>query len=187
MGKAEKIKRKYGIKDISEQGFFEHYFELALWNSRFIVVLAVIFGTLGSITLFIAGSIEIFHTIMTYATNYAVTGQHNLILIGVIGAVDLYLIGVVLLIFSFGIYELFISKIDVARVDGDVTNILEIYTLDELKSKIIKVIIMVLVVSFFQRVLSMKFETSLDMIYMAISIFAISVGVYFLQKQKNVL
>ncbi|AVB75669.1 putative membrane protein YqhA [Methanococcus maripaludis] len=184
MGKTDKFKKKYGIKDISEQGFFEHFFELALWNSRFIVVLAVIFGTLGSIMLFLAGSAEIFHTIISYFSDPMNSDQHNQILIGVIGAVDLYLIGVVLLIFSFGIYELFISKIDIARADGEVSNILEIYTLDELKSKIIKVIIMVLVVSFFQRVLSMHFETSLDMIYMAISIFAISLGVYFMHKQK---
>ena len=40
---------------------------------------------------------------------------HSHILAHVITAVDLYLIGVVLLIFSFGIYELFISKIDIAR------------------------------------------------------------------------
>ncbi|WP_459202416.1 YqhA family protein [Methanococcus sp. CF] len=184
MEESEKIKEKYGIKDIKEQGLLEHFFELALWNSRFIVTLAVIFGTLGSITLFLAGSVEIFHTIIGYFSDPMNSEQHNQILIGVIGAVDLYLIGVVLLIFSFGIYELFISKIDIARADGEVSNILEIYTLDELKSKIIKVIIMVLIVSFFQRVLSMHFETSLDMIYMAISIFAISIGVYYLQKQK---
>ena len=64
-----------------------------------------------------------------------------------ISAVDLYLIGIVLLIFGFGIYELFISKIDIAREDLSVT-ILEIENLDELKNKIIKVIVMVLIVSF---------------------------------------
>ena len=38
-------------------------------------------------------------------------------LLELITAIDLYLIGVVLLIFGFGIYELFISKIDIARAD----------------------------------------------------------------------
>ena len=37
------------------------------------------------------------------------------------------------MIFGFGIYELFISKIDIAREDEDVT-ILEIKDLDELKN-----------------------------------------------------
>jgi uncharacterized membrane protein YqhA len=88
----------------------------------------------------------------------------------------------VLLIFSFGIYELFISKIDIARAGGIFHNILEITNLDDLKNKIIKVIIMVLIVSFFQRVLAMNLSTGMDMLFMALSIAAICIGVYFLQK-----
>ena len=99
--------------------------------------------------------------------------------------VDLYLIGIVLLIFGFGIYELFISKIDIAREDLSVT-ILEIENLDELKNKIIKVIVMVLIVSFFERVLKMSdsYSSSMDMLWFAISIFAISFGVYYLKKHN---
>ena len=102
-----------------------------------------------------------------------------------ISAVDLYLIGIVLLIFGFGIYELFISKIDIAREDLSVT-ILEIENLDELKNKIIKVIVMVLIVSFFERVLKMSdsYSSSMDMLWFAISIFAISFGVYYLKKHN---
>ena len=102
-----------------------------------------------------------------------------------ISAVDLYLIGIVLLIFGFGIYELFISKIDIAREDLSVT-ILEIENLDELKNIIIKVIVMVLIVSFFERVLKMSdsYSSSMDMLWFAISIFAISFGVYYLKKHN---
>jgi uncharacterized membrane protein YqhA len=69
------------------------------------------------------------------------------------------LIGLVLLIFSFGIYELFISELEIARLGDEFGNILEVSNLDDLKNKIIKVIIMVLIVSFFQRILSMEFFT----------------------------
>jgi uncharacterized membrane protein YqhA len=108
--------------------------------------------------------------------------MHKEILIKFIEAIDLYLIGVVLLIFSFGIYELFISKIDVARLDESVT-ILEIKDLDELKNKIIKVIIMVLIVSFFSKILqsSEEYDTPLEMLYFALSILALSVGVYLIK------
>ena len=51
------------------------------------------------------------------------------------------------MIFGFGIYELFISKIDVARQNIDIT-ILEIENLDELKQKIIKVIISIIIQKF---------------------------------------
>ena len=106
-------------------------------------------------------------------------------LLELITAIDLYLIGVVLLIFGFGIYELFISKIDIARADIGVT-ILEIENLDELKNKIIKVIIMVLIVSFFESVLkmSMEYNEPLEMLYFALSIFFLSLGVYFIKKHN---
>ena len=100
------------------------------------------------------------------------------------GAVDLFLIATVLLIFSFGIYELFISKIDVARGSEAYSTLLEISTLDDLKNKIIKVIVMVLIVSFFQRVLELQIYNSFDMLMMAVSISAICIGVYFLHKLK---
>jgi uncharacterized membrane protein YqhA len=76
------------------------------------------------------------------------------------------------------------SKIDIARETGAFHTILEITNLDDLKNKIIKVIIMVLIVSFFQRVLAMNLETGVDMLFMALSIAAICIGVYFLQKLK---
>jgi uncharacterized membrane protein YqhA len=163
-----------------DQSLIERIFEGILWNSRFVVLLGVIFGAISAIILFIAASLEIFEIVVGYAGITGVSISHEEILIGIIGAVDFYLIGLVLLIFSFGIYELFISELDIARIGGTFGNILEVSTLDDLKNKIIKVIIMVLIVSFFQRILSMEFTTSTDMLAMAVSISAICIGVYFL-------
>ena len=163
-----------------EQSLIERIFEGILWNSRFVVLLGVIFGAISAVVLFIAASLEIFEIVAAYSGLTGVHITHEEILIGIIGAVDFYLIGLVLLIFSFGIYELFISELDIARVGGAFGNILEVSTLDDLKNKIIKVIIMVLIVSFFQRILSMEFTTSMDMLAMAVSISAICIGVYFL-------
>ena len=53
---------------------------------------------------------------------------------------------------------------------------------NQLKDKIAKVIIMVLVVNFFQRVLHTSFATPLEMLYFALSITALAVGLYFLGK-----
>jgi uncharacterized membrane protein YqhA len=102
---------------------------------------------------------------------------------GIIGAVDLYLIGVVMLLFSFGLYELFISDIDAAKkVDGEESKILAIHSLDQLKDKISKVIVMVLVVGFFQKVGHIGYTTPLEMLYFALSIAAVAVGLFFLGK-----
>jgi uncharacterized membrane protein YqhA len=173
---------------LQDQHIAENLFERILWNTRFIVLLGVIFGALSAIVLFIAGSLEIYNILVEYLTQSVLAGSHHLshedILITIIGAVDFYLIGLVLLIFSFGIYELFISEIDIARLSGGFGGILEVANLDDLKNKIIKVIIMVLIVSFFQRILSMTFTTSLDMLAMAISIGVICIGVYFLGRHS---
>ena len=163
----------------------ERLFEGAIWNSRFIVLLAVIFGLLGAVILFVVASMDIwgvgvyaFNTIITHAhpENF-----HEDIVAGIIGAVDLYLIAVVMFIFSFGLYELFISDIDQAAGKNG-SKLLAINSLDQLKDKIAKVIVMVLVVNFFQRVLHTNFTTALEMLYFALAITALAVGLYFLGK-----
>jgi len=165
----------------------EKIFEGSLWASRFIVILAVVFGLVGAVTLFIVASFDVYDTakyvITTYLNHIHPHGFHENVVGGIIGAVDLYLIGVVMLLFSFGLYELFISDIDIAKEDEERENkILSIHSLDQLKDKISKVIVMVLVVSFFQRVGHTEYHGALDMLYFAISITAVSVGLFFLNK-----
>jgi uncharacterized membrane protein YqhA len=163
----------------------EKLFEGAIWNSRFIVLLAVVFGLLGAIILFVVASMDIwgvavyaFDTIITHAHP---EDFHEDIVSDIIGAVDLYLIAVVMFIFSFGLYELFISDIDQAEGKNG-SKLLAIHSLDELKDKIAKVIVMVLVVNFFQRVIHTNFTTPLEMLYFAGSITLLAAGLYFLGK-----
>jgi uncharacterized membrane protein YqhA len=172
------------LKSADEQSAYERIFEKALWNSRLIVILAVVFGAISAMLLFIAGTAEILSSVLHSITVSPFEIDYVSMVSGIIGGIDLYLIGMVLLIFSFGVYELAISKIDIARSSESYHTLLEISSLDDLKNKIIKVIIMVLIVSFFQRVLLLKFSTSVDMLFMAASIAAICIGVYFLQKLK---
>ena len=167
---------------------FEKIFENGLWQSRFIVILAVIFGLLGAIILFLVASVDIFN-VAKFVITTVVNGSHpehfnEDVVAGIIGAVDLYLIAVVMLIFSFGIYELFISKIDAACNTENENNstILTIHSLDQLKDKIAKVIIMVLVVNYFQRVLHATYQSPLELLYFALAITALAVGLYFLGK-----
>jgi uncharacterized membrane protein YqhA len=165
----------------------EKIFESGLWGSRFMVILAVIFGLIGAIALFLVASVDIYTTasyvITTYLDHAHPHNFHENVVGGIIGAVDLYLIGVVMLLFSFGLYELFISDIDVAKEDETRENkILAIHSLDQLKDKISKVIVMVLVVSFFQRVGHTEYHGALEMLYFAISITAVALGLFFLNK-----
>ena len=165
----------------------EKTFEGSLWASRFMVILAVVFGLIGAVVLFVVASFDIYETAKfvfnTYLTHAHPENFHEDVVGGIIGAVDLYLIGVVMLLFSFGIYELFISDIDVAKDEsGEENKILAIHSLDQLKDKISKVIVMVLVVGFFQKVGHTQYNNALDMLYFALSITAVAVGLYFLGK-----
>jgi len=180
---AHETEIKKTIKSKEEQGVVEALFEGAIWKSRFVVILAVVFGLLGAIILFIVASYDI-ASIAGYAFNGLFAhphpeGFHENIVAKIIGAVDLYLIAVVMFIFAFGLYELFISHIDEAEGHNQ---ILAISSLDQLKDKIAKVIVMVLVVNFFQKVLHTQFATPLEMLYFALSITALAVGLYFLSK-----
>ena len=165
----------------------EKIFENTLWSTRFMIILSVVFGLIGAVILFIVASVDIFVTakyvVSTYFTGAHPEKFHQDIVGGIIGAVDLYLIGVVMLLFSFGLYELFISDIDAAKDDeGNDNQILAIHSLDQLKDKISKVIVMVLVVGFFQKVGYTEYSGALDMLYFALSITAVAVGLYFLGK-----
>ena len=165
--------------------FIERIFESLLWNTRFFVLFAVIFSMLGGIALFIVASVDIYgvvgNVITTYLNHLHPEKFHEVIVGGLIGAIDLYLMAVVMFIFGFGLYELFISEIDVAKKEG-ASKILEIHSLDELKDKLGKVIVMVLVVNFFQRVLFTTYSGALDLVYFAISILALAIALYFLHK-----
>ena len=164
----------------------EKIFESGLWSSRFIVILAVIFGLIGAIALFIVASFDIYDTakyvLTTYINHAHPEAFHEDVVGGIIGAVDLYLIGVVMLLFAFGLYELFISDIDPAKGDEKENKILAIHSLDQLKDKISKVIVMVLVVNFFQKVGHTQYNGALEMLYFALSITAVAVGLFFLGK-----
>jgi len=165
--------------------FVERIFESFLWNTRFFVLLAVIFSMLGGIALFFVASVDIWgvvsNVVSTYINHLHPEKFHEQIVGGLIGAVDLYLMAVVMFIFGFGLYELFISEIDVAKREG-ASKILEIHSLDELKDKLGKVIVMVLIVNFFQRVLFTTYNGALDLVFFAVSILALAISLYFLHK-----
>ncbi len=164
----------------------ERIFEKTLWNSRLFTILAVVFSMLGAIILFIVASIDIWGVLVMVwdLVIHHVHPQHlhEDVVSAIIGAIDLFLIAIVLLIFSLGVYELFISKIEAAEEDEAASTVLKIHSLDQLKDKIAKVIVMVLVVSFFQRVLHTKYTGALEMLYFSGSILLLAVALYFLHK-----
>jgi uncharacterized membrane protein YqhA len=165
---------------------FEKIFESSLWSSRLFTLFAVVFSLIGSIILFIVASLDVWNVMLLVwdmIVHHAHPEHlHEDVIAAIIGSVDLYLIAIVLLIFSLGVYELFISKIDAAEGNQSGSTVLQIHSLDQLKDKIAKVIIMVLVVNFFQRVLHTEYNGALEMLYFSGSILLLALALYYLHK-----
>lgn len=160
-------------------------FENVLWSTRFVVIVAVVLSVISSISLFLIGGWDIIQAIIfnNPLFNENINNSNDL-LFKIISSIDLFLIGIVLLIFGFGVYELFISEIDFAK-DKFADSTLKINSLDQLKNKIIKVIIIVLIVKFFEKVLKLShnFTTPNDLLLFSISILSICIGYYLINRK----
>ena len=160
-------------------------FENVLWSTRFVVIIAVVLSIISSISLFLIGGWDIIQaTIFNNPLFNENINNSNDLLFKIISSIDLFLIGIVLLIFGFGVYELFISEIDFAK-DKFADSTLKINSLDQLKNKIIKVIIIVLIVKFFEKVLKLShnFTTPNDLLLFSVSILSICVGYYLINRK----
>ena len=166
----------------------ETLFENFLWSSRFLVLFAVVSSLLASLILFLIGTLDIVKLIIDLVNASRGTGPamdlHGAVLGTIVGSIDIFLIAVVSLIFSFGLYELFISHIDAADTTES-SNILDIGSLDVLKDKIGQVIIMALVVRFFQFVLAMKMENISQMLLFAASVGILSLALFLIHLGKK--
>lgn len=171
-----------------EKSLLVRGFEWCLWQTRFLVLLGVLSGLLAAFALFIIGTLDVLHVLKQvwayYFQHMPDIDIHGEVIGELIGAVDIFLIAVVLLIFGFGLYELFISDLGPAQ-QSSVSSSLLIKSLDSLKDKLVQVIVMALFVKFFQVVLSMRFNTILDMLYLAISIAVLVLSLFFLYRSKK--
>jgi uncharacterized membrane protein YqhA len=161
-------------------GLVERMFETLLWQSRFLVLLAVIPSIFGAVVLFIIAGMDIFE-VVNGTWHYYVTGNrtvdiHETVVADIVGAVDIYLIAIVLLIFSLGTYKLFISRIEPSE-DSELTNILDITSLDELKDRVARVVILAVIIEFFRAVVDIPYDTPLNAVYLAASVLALAVAI----------
>jgi uncharacterized membrane protein YqhA len=163
----------------------EKIFENLLWNSRLVVLAAVVTSLLAAFAMFYMASVDAFYMILHlghYAspelTIEARIDLRSTTVTHVVEIVDGYLLATVLLIFSLGLYELFISKIDHAQDSESASNVLLINSLDDLKSRLAKVVMMILVVRFFEYALGMDFATPIELLQFAGGIALLGLALY---------
>lgn len=163
----------------------EQFFERALWNSRLVVLVAVICCVLLALGTFYVATVDVMYLLsglLGYASpTLGPDGREALreaTATGIVKAVDGYLIATILLIVALGLYELFINKIDVAARSQISPRLIQVRDLDDLKDRIAKLILLVLVIEFFQQALKLKYENALDLVYLAIGILFIGGALY---------
>ena len=162
---------------------FERIFEGFLWQSRYVVLAAVIISLVSSLAMFFMATVDAIYMITHLAEYPSLEGPDRLALRSetithVVELIDGYLLATVLLIFALGLYELFISKIDQAEDSENASQVLLIQSLDDLKARLAKVILMILIVKFFEFALDMKFETPLHLLEFSGGIALIGLALY---------
>ncbi|SEG42033.1 Uncharacterized membrane protein YqhA [Billgrantia desiderata] len=164
----------------SPQGRTERVLERFLWNSRFLVMMAVLPSLLGAVVLFTIGTIDIIKILIDTVAYYllgSVEDIHDNVVPSIIMAIDIYLIAIVLLIFGLGVYRLFVSPIEQAE-DHAPLHPFNVQSFDQLKDKIARVVILAVIIEFFRAVVDIRFQTPLDAIYLALSVLALAAALY---------
>lgn len=170
-------------KILQYKSFKARQFEQLLYGSRYLSLIAVIGALLSAVILFIQGIVIIFNGLVTYfmkpMENYEILFEK------LVSSVDVFLFALALLIFGVGVYELFVSKIDIVVKNSDSRpQWLQTPSLDDLKTSLGKVILMVLIVSFFKHVLEISAEMwdPQGLLYLSIGIILIAGALYLTHK-----
>eukprot|EP00850_Spirogloea_muscicola_P002619 SM000010S04257 [mRNA] locus=s10:495426:497216:- [translate_table: standard] len=183
---------------------FESSIERAIFDCRFFTLFAVAGSLAGSLLCFLKGSLFVAQSFMEYFSScWQGFGTGKVILL-LVEAVDVYLMGTVMLIFGMGLYELFVSTFEVPIAAAGVPlsagrpicgsnlfglfrlrerpKFLNITSLDELKTKLGHVIVMILLVGMFEKSKKVIIRSSVDLLGFSCSIFVASGSLYLLSK-----
>ena len=94
--------------------------------------------------------------------------------------IDLFLIGATLIIAAIGLYELFIARIDPANLHRPLPAWLEMKDLNDLKARVIAMIVLVTAVTFTDVLLEDFGHDALDLLYLAVGVgaFIVALTIY---------
>lgn len=163
----------------------ERWFENVLWNSRFVVVVAVVASMVSAIAVFFISTVDVWYLVVHifHYSDPSLSAEarkllHDDTVTHVVEVVDGYLLATVMLIFALGLYELFVSDIDAAHGSRASSKVLLIENLDDLKTRLAKVILMILIVKLFEHAVKMKMDTVLELLYLGGAIALVGLALY---------
>lgn len=156
--------------DSEEDGLLDApWRRLTAWT-RFIMLIPVAGLFFGSVTLVTMAGVEVYRTIVEAIGGHL---EKKLAVLEFIELADVFLLATVLYIMALGLFELFIDD----RLP--VPHWLEIHTLDDLKEKLVGVVVVVLAVSFLGKVI--EAQSARDLMELGVGVAAVIAALsYFL-------
>jgi uncharacterized membrane protein YqhA len=155
-----------------------------LWRARLMVVIPVVASLLLGLGVIVITSVDVVNLLGKVpgyfaATDAAARSELRLdVLSQTVAIVDGYLLAAIMVLFGLGLYELFISKLTLAEESDFADRLLHIESIDDLKRKLGRVVVLVLIVKFFQVALELKYQTTEDLLLLAIGVALMGVALY---------
>lgn len=167
----------------------ESAFEVFLWNSRWLIIIPVVISLILALAVLVVTSIDALGIVgetLTYigAAEDVRSAARIEIISEVVAVVDGYLLATIMLIFALGLHELFVSKLQAAEGSEFASRLLLIRSLDDLKNRLANVILVILIVKFFQQALNQKYTSPFDLLYLAVGVVLIAATLYLSGRAK---
>jgi uncharacterized membrane protein YqhA len=119
-------------------------------SARWVALLGVVCSVAGAVLAFVLAFYQ-----MAHVSGLLLTSETSHAGLQLVQVMDRLLIGSALLLFAFGLYDLFIGPLH------NMPSQLEVHGLDDLKSKLASVVVLVLGITFLERLLSGEAGTAL--------------------------
>ncbi|GAQ87416.1 hypothetical protein KFL_003510100 [Klebsormidium nitens] len=174
----------------------EKMVETMIVNCRFFTLAGVVGSLTGSLLCFLKGSYYVSAAVVGYVMMLLEMPNRCKVVLKLIEALDTYLVGTVMLIFGMGLYELFVMKLDGAVGPESGSTLfglfplekrpawLAIKGLDDLKTKLGHVIVMILLVGMFEKSKIVQPTCSLDLFLTAGSVLLCAGSLFLLSRLK---
>ena len=130
-------------------------------------IVPVVLSLLGSDGYFVIEALDVFNAyLVIMRLTFSTKSVAAKTIAQMVGGVDYFVIGIALLIFGYGIYELVISDLD-PRIEGGAeqhTNILSVNSLQSVKNNLSNVIVVGLIVAAFKKTIGFEVNNATDLL-----------------------
>jgi uncharacterized membrane protein YqhA len=170
----------------------ERAFERGLWASRLLVVAAVLVTVALAVGALVLATFDALYTVRLLA-QYADLGLggdardalRTEVVTAIVKSLDGYLIAALLLIVALGLYELFVNRIDPATGSPAARRLLQVRDLEDLKQRVAKLVVLVLVVEFFQQALRLPISGALELLWLGLGILVVSAALWLTGRHES--